>query len=406
VVVTDTRLGLNQIPQTILDAQASINVIPAEVIRDQGVTSLQDALKNVPGITLNAGEGGTHGDLVNLRGFFANDDYFIDGLRDTGLYNRDVFDMQSVEVVKGPASTLFGRGTTGGTINQVSKTPELHPIEDFALTGGTNAEARATTDVNLVIDDVSAFRVNLMGQRNNVAGRNFTRTQKWGIAPTYAHGIGTDTDWSLKYLHQQEDDIPDYGIPFLFGAPAPVSHRAYYGLPSDDRSKSEVDVVTGRLAHHIDDTFSISDEARYGHYWFESIQTAPTYGSANCFSTAAPFAGAVLCSSLPPTSRSAVTVSNPYYPTLGTPLNRVEVLRDRPSGSGTIATMMNETDVAASFATGGLHHQVVAGMELDKEDADLIRFTNQNTAIAPTSLLAPDPYESFPGRQTAIRRSR
>ena len=104
---------------------------PPAVIKEQGVTNLQDALKNVPGITLNAGEGGTHGDLVNLRGFSAGDDYFLDGLRDTGLYNRDVFDYESLEVLKGPASTLFGRGTTGGVINQVSKAPGLYPDRRF-----------------------------------------------------------------------------------------------------------------------------------------------------------------------------------------------------------------------------------------------------------------------------------
>ena len=123
VVVTGRRTSLDTLPQKILDTPQSINVVPLEVIREQGVGNLQDALKNVPGITLNAGEGGAHGDLVNLRGFSAGDDFFLDGLRDTGLYTRDAFDYDSVEVFKGPASTLFGRGSTGGVINQVTKIP-------------------------------------------------------------------------------------------------------------------------------------------------------------------------------------------------------------------------------------------------------------------------------------------
>src|ERR1700733_7463702 len=180
VVVTDRRINYDLLPSKILDTPQSIDVVPAEVIKEQGVTSLVDALKNVPGITLNAGEGGTHGDLVNLRGFSAGDDYFLDGLRDTGLYNRDVFAADSIEVYKGPASTLFGRGTTGGVINQVSKSPELYPIYDFAATGGTNAEIRLTGDVNYVLGDDMAVRLNLMAQRNNVEGRPFARTQKWG----------------------------------------------------------------------------------------------------------------------------------------------------------------------------------------------------------------------------------
>src|SRR6185312_10066961 len=106
VTVTDQRLTVSLLPEKLLDTPQSVNVIPAQVIKEQGVANLQDALKNVPGITLNAGEGGTHGDLVNLRGFSAGDDYFIDGLRDSGLYNRDTFDVESLEVYKGPASTL------------------------------------------------------------------------------------------------------------------------------------------------------------------------------------------------------------------------------------------------------------------------------------------------------------
>ena len=153
VVVTEQHTSINLLPDAILNTPQSINVVPASVIQEQGVNNLEDALKNVPGITLNSGEGGTHGDLVNLRGFSVSDDYFLDGLRDTGLYTRDSFDYESVEVLKGPSSTLFGRGTTGGVINQVTKSPELYPIDDFALTGGTNAEIRATGDVNYVLGD-------------------------------------------------------------------------------------------------------------------------------------------------------------------------------------------------------------------------------------------------------------
>lgn len=269
VVVTEQRANIDLLPQKIFDTPQSINVVPAEVIRQQGVNNLADALKNIPGITLNAGEGGTHGDLVNLRGFSAGDDYFMDGLRDTGLYDRDVFDYELIEVYKGPASTLFGRGSTGGVINQVLKSPQLFPIYDFALTDGDNGEARGTADANYVLGDEAALRINVMGQRNNQNGRPFSRTQRFGVAPAIAFGIGTDTTFTLKYLHQQEDNIPDYGVPFLFGEPAPVAHDAYYGLPTDDRFQTEVDIVTGRFDHRFNDMFSISDTVRYGHYWFD-----------------------------------------------------------------------------------------------------------------------------------------
>jgi catecholate siderophore receptor len=409
VVVTSQRSQLDLLPAKILDTPQSINVIPAEVIKAQGVSSLTDALKNVPGITLNAGEGGTHGDLVNIRGFSAGDDYFMDGLRDTGLYDRDVFDYESIEVLKGPASTLFGRGSTGGVINQVLKNPELYPIDDFAVTGGTNAELRATADLNYTLGDDAAFRINLMGQRNNQDGRPFARNQRFGVAPAIAFGIGTDTTFSLKYLHQQEDNIPDYGIPFLFDKPAPVARDTYYGLPADDRFKTEVDVVTGRFDHKFDDTWSVSDTARYGHYWFDSRQTAAIYGSANCFTSAATpgfFTGAPLCA----TTANPVPVNNtpgafnPYFPVAGTPASAVLELRDRPSSKGTIATMMNDLNATANFATGPLAHVATFGFQYDDESADLQRFVNQDTSIVPQPVLDPNPHEAFPGTQTTINQ--
>jgi len=405
VVVTDQKTSYDLIPQKILDTPQTINVVPAEVIKEQGVTSLQDALKNVPGITLNAGEGGTHGDLVNLRGFSAGDDYFLDGLRDTGLYNRDVFNVEAIEVYKGPASTLFGRGTTGGVINQVTKSPELYPINDFALTGGTNAEVRGTADVNYVLGDTSAVRLNLMAQRNNIDGRPFARTQKWGAAPTIAYGLGTDTVYTLEYLHQQEDSIPDYGIPLLVGAPAPVNHRNYYGLPSDDRFKSDTEIVTGKVVHKFDEIFTITDTARFGSYWFDSQQTAAIYGSANCFSnSASPFfySGGTLCSSLPAASQVPTTAFNPLFSTANVPLNQIQVLRDRPSSKGIITTAMNATDLSADFTVLSFVNHLTVGTQFDVEDASLIRHPNQNTVIVPTSLLNPNPYEAFPGTQTAI----
>jgi catecholate siderophore receptor len=405
VVVTAQRLTLDTLPQKILDAPQSINLVTTELLQQQVGTSLTDALKNVPGITLNAGEGGTHGDLVNIRGFSAGDDYFMDGLRDTGIYDRDAFDYESVEVYKGPASTLFGRGSTGGVINQVLKTPQLAPIFDVSATGGTNSEARATADVNHAFADHAAARINVMGQKNLIEGRPYAKTQRWGIAPAIAFGIDTDTEGTLKYLHQEEDNLPDYGIPFLFDKPAPVARDAFYGLPSDDRFKAKVDVVTGRIQHTFNETWSVSDVARYGNYYFLSRQTAAIYGTGNCFSSHAAtgyFSGAPMCAPGNAPGRIPVTANNPFFPALGTPVDSVYVLRDRPSGSGTIKTAMNDLDFTARFTSGPLQHVLVFGFEYDKESADLVRYLNQDTVIPPVPLLAPDPFEAFPGTQSTI----
>ncbi|HSZ73692.1 MAG TPA: TonB-dependent siderophore receptor [Rhizomicrobium sp.] len=403
VNVTAQRTSIDMMPETVLNTPQSINIVPAQVIQEQGLNNLQDALRNVPGITLNAGEGGAHGDQVNLRGFSASDDFFLDGLRDTGFYTRDTFDMDSVEVYKGPASTLFGRGSTGGVINQITKKPQLYPIYDASLTGGTNSEIRATADVNYVISDDAALRLALMGETSGVEDRDFVHNRRWGAAPSFAYGIGRDTTVLVQYFHEQEDNTPDFGLPFVFGEPAPVKRDLYYGLPSDDRIKSDVNIGTARIDHAISNWLSISNKSRAGFYWFDTRQTAPTYGSANCYADAtAPYTGAPLCTGA--AGEVPVTTENPLYPVFGTPLNQIYVLRDRPSAEGTVQTLMNETDLTAKFETGPLAHTLVTGVEVDREAASLTRYVNQDDEIVPTPLLDPDPFEAFPGTQTSVRQ--
>ena len=212
------------------NAPQSITVVSNRLMAAQGTTNLEDALRNVPGITLNAGEGAARGDTVNLRGFSAFNDFFLDGIRDAAVYTRDNFDLQSIEVLKGPAAVLFGRGSTGGAINQVSKAPLLTPFDDVTTELGTNDLYRATADLDSPIGQTAAIRLNLMGQSSAVAERDYVRNRRWGVAPALAFGIGEQDSLVLAYLHQQEDDILDTGIPFVDGRPAPVPRDAFFGL--------------------------------------------------------------------------------------------------------------------------------------------------------------------------------
>ena len=132
--------------------------------RSQGATRLEDALRNVPGITLNAGEGAARGDTVNIRGFSAFNDFFIDGIRDAAVYTRDIFDADAVEVLEGPSAVLFGRGSTGGAINQVTKAPLLTPLESVTSIIGSNDLIRATGDFDMPFGTAAALRLNVMGE--------------------------------------------------------------------------------------------------------------------------------------------------------------------------------------------------------------------------------------------------
>jgi catecholate siderophore receptor len=376
VVVTGVRplLG-DKLPQSLQNTPQSVTVVSDKLMQAQGVTRLQDALKNVPGITLNAGEGAARGDTVNLRGFSAFNDFFLDGIRDAAVYDRDSFNLQEIEVLKGPSATLFGRGSTGGAINQVSKAASLTPHDTLTAEVGTNDEYRALADLDQPFGPAAAFRLNAMGERSAVADRDDVRNRRWGVAPTLAFGIGEPTTLTLAYLHQQEDNVPDVGIPFVNGRPAPVPRNADFGLASD-RTTADDDIVTARLKHDFAPNLSIADTLRYARYAFDYQFDAPNFGA------------------------------NP--PTASTPLSAVLVGRDAPDSSGVQTNLTEQLDLTARFDTGSLRHVLVTGLELARQTNSLDRYNNpfnkNNNWVPETPLLDPNPNEARPAEPvTAIQ---
>jgi catecholate siderophore receptor len=242
------NLGLARLPQPVRDIPQSITIVPQEMMQEQAVTTFRDALRNVTGISLAAGEGGgAQGDNLTLRGFSARNDYFLDGIRDQGSYTRDVFNIEAIEVLKGPSAVLFGRGSTGGAINQVSKTPRLEPLYTASVSVGTGQLLRGTADINQPLSKTVALRVNLLAHDSETVDRNEAHAQRFGLAPSITFGLGTPTQLTLSYLVQTEDNIPDYGIPYLFGQPAPVDRSNFYGLADEDFEKVLFNVFTAAL---------------------------------------------------------------------------------------------------------------------------------------------------------------
>src|SRR6185436_784292 len=154
-----------RVPTPVRDIPQTVNIINRAVMESQGATSLADALRGVPGITMGAAEGGSIGNNFNLRGFSARTDIYLDGMRDRGQYYRDVYSLEQIEVLMGPSSMLFGRGSTGGVINQVSKLPSLTPLNQATVSVGTQPSLRATADLNQPLSETSAFRISAMGQK-------------------------------------------------------------------------------------------------------------------------------------------------------------------------------------------------------------------------------------------------
>lgn len=373
----DKHLG--KIPASPNDIPQSVSIISEKTLEEQGSTRLQDALRNVPGITLNSGEGGAHGDNINLRGVTANDSFFIDGVRDAGAYARDSFDVEQIAVLKGPSAALFGRGSAGGVINLTTKQATLNPVNQATVDLGSNNLYRGTVDVGAPIAPNAALRLNAMGEDSDVSGRDFVHQQRWGFAPSLVFGLGEDTVWSLNYFHQEERNTPDYGIPFLNGTPAPVPRNSFYGLKDDDLTQTNTDLLTARVKHDFSSDLALSDTLRYGSYGFNYKVSAPHFGDNNTDGD-----------------------GEPPTPDATTPLSQILVLRDRPSSSGSATDLTNQIDLTAKFVTGPFKHSLATGIELERGTSDSVRYTNQIDEIAPVSLLHPDASTPFPGTQTSI----
>lgn len=324
------------IPQTVV--QVNRNLLDA-----QGATSLQDALRNVPGITLAAAEGGTIGNNINLRGFSARTDIYFDGFRDRGQYFRDTFDLQSVDVLEGPASMLFGRGSTGGVINQVSKQPMLQPFDSASVTVGSDDRYRATADLNEPLSETAAFRLNAFGQDVHTT-RDVMYSKDVGVAPTLKFGIGTATTFTLSALLQHNDDMPDYGLPPVNGHPADVSHDNFYGL-TDDRTRQDVGMLAARLEHEFSDHLTLREQIQYNNYLIDARETA-----ANTLVTS-----------------DGVTLNRNLGNPTDLPLSDLFVQLASHDRRIHDTSLFNQLDLIGKFDTGPVSHTLVAGSEIGRD---------------------------------------
>jgi catecholate siderophore receptor len=383
VVVSDQcappQIELDRYPMPLVDTPQSITVISQQTMQDQGVTTLRDALRNAPGISLAAGEGGSQGDNLTLRGFTARNDIFLDGMRDFGSYYRDSFNYEAVEVLEGPSGVTFGRGSTGGVINQESKSPELRPFVVAEGDLGTDVTRRFTADINEPLPKLgtgAAVRLNVMAHAANVAERDVTENKRFGIAPELALGLGTPNRLRASYFHFNESDIPDYGIPWYFNHPADVARHNYYGFRDGNFLDTNVNMGTVKAEHDIDGWATLRNSIRYANNERHARITEPQVNTA---------------------TSGAIT------PT--TPLDQVMVNRNQISVYSNESFLWDQLDALVHATTFGIKHVAVIGAEGGRETSDPKRptFNYVNTAgqtinTVPTAdLLRPNEDQLFAG---------
>jgi catecholate siderophore receptor len=352
---------LRDLPQT-------ISIIPKDVIEQQGATTLRDVLRNVPGLTIAAGEGGTPaGDNLTLRGYSARNDIFVDGVRDLSPQSRDPFNLEQVEVTKGPTSGVSGRGSAGGTINLVSKAPTMGRIMGGSVAFGSADTRRFSLDLNTPLKPLgerTGLRTNLLWHESGVPGRDIVKNDRWGVAPTLLFGMGTRTRVTLGYYKLKQDNISDYGIPWVPATnnalpeyrdkPAPVPRNTFYGYADRDREILNQDTATLKIEHDFSDNLSLRTQLRYGRAGRNSVASPPR------------FAG-----------NDSTAINREM---------RAWVAKDR--------IWDNQTDLRANFNTFGIQHSFVSGGAFTSENNIRLNRTAPN---APTTLFNPNPYDVYPG---------
>ena len=376
VVIEQRRQGysadtssLSKLTEDLLDTPQSISVLTDQLLDDKGVTSLNEALRGVPGITLGAGEFSWQGNNPSIRGFSARDDMYLDGLRDFGSYTRDPFNLESVEVLLGPSSILFGRGSTGGAVNQVSKQPTRTPIDRASINIGSDSTVRGTLDFGRPIDLLGdgAFRLNVLAHEGEVADRNGARSERYAIAPSVSFGLDSATQFTLSYLKQTADDRPDYGLPWLYDAPAKVPRENFYGF-NTDYLETDADIGTINLTHSFRENARLNATVRYADYQRSSRITEP-----------------LIIGAIP----------------AGTPLENVSIYRYVFLGESEEDFLTAQTNATIKLQTGTIGHTVVTGIEAGREtSAPTFSF---GIGAPETNLAFPTPTDAFTATSTEPR---
>jgi catecholate siderophore receptor len=357
--------------QPILNTPQTVTTISEEIIQLQAAADLRDVLRNDPSVSAHADDDNAQGTNVQIRGFSARYDMYLDGQLDFGSYYRDPFDLEEVEVLTGPSSVLFGRGSTGGAIEQVSKKPRMDEFTDATVSVGTDRLKRVTADVNVPVLEDAAFRVAGMAQDGGTAGRDVVRTRRVGIAPSFTVGMNSDTQLTISYLYQRQWDIPDYGVPWVdIGPTTNVSHPAlvppdnFYGFPSD-YSHVSVNLLTASLRSQLTQNILLRNQIRYGVYDQNYRETEP----------------------------GITPIIAP-----GTPLSAITVTRMERGGRAHQSFLDDQLSLTAAFETFGVRHAFVAGTEVGRQlsEPTVLKFSG----VPGTNPITPNEDQAFSGTST------
>ena len=317
-------------------------MIPGQLIKDQGARSMQDVVKNSPGVTFNMGDG--QRDQFVIRGFDASGDMYIDGMRDDALYYRDLSNVERVEVIKGPAAVLYGRGSSGGLINRITKKPG-EKISEFRLTSGSYKQRRGEFDIGDKLSESASFRITgAVEDSGSFRSQGFLERQS--IAPSLKLQFSENTDLLLQVEKLHDKRITDFGIPAFNGRPLSINPKTYYGSRNArDDDYSDADVLNTRavFTHKFNDNFTLRN--MFGTYNYDLDRTQTLVSKVNS---------------------AARTVT----------MNHSETYRQDDG-------WFNQLELLQKAELGGTKHELLYGMEVGEQKKTMVRW---NWTVNPNNI--------------------
>ncbi len=328
-------------PTPLIDIPQSITIVSRELIKDQLMMSMADAVRYIPGITMATGEG--HRDAPVIRGNSTTSDFYVNGVRDDVQYFRDLYNLERVEAVKGPNAMIFGRGGGGGVINRVTKEAGFTPLREISLQGGAFGNKRFTADLDQPRGDKVAFRLNGMYE-NSDSFRNYFNLERYGIAPTVTFTPDDRTKFRLGYEYFHDNRLTDRGIPSFQGRPSDAHRSTFFGNPNESPAHADAHLGSAIVERQLDERVNLRNSTLFGAYdkFYQNIFP----GAVNAASTLVSLSG----------YNNATQRNNVF----------------------------NQTDLTYLASTGSIRHTLLVGAEFGRQATDNFRQTGyfNNTATA------------------------
>ncbi|MDX2082593.1 MAG: TonB-dependent siderophore receptor [Rickettsiales bacterium] len=358
---TGTTRSSTRTETPLLDVPQSVSVVTQDQIRDQNITSMEEAVRYIPGVNIQQGEGNR--DAVTIRGQGTTADFFIDGARDDAQYFRDFYNIDRIEFLKGPNAMAFGRGGSGGVINRVAKFADGKKTRQIVLSGGSFDNRRLQADIGDKVNEDLALRLNTMYEKSNTF-RKYGDLERFGFNPTATFNLAKNTDLKVGYEYFRDQRFNDRGIPSSNGGAYKTDAATFFGNPNENNADTELNSVYSIFSHDFSPTLQLKNQTRFtkNDKFYQNVYANLEVQSNGEFNLAA--------------YNQSVSRNN----------------------------ITNQTDLTKKFETGSFKHLALIGSEITRQDTKSFKNTgyfNNSSESANVSVNNPLNFDSITYRQKA-----